>query len=145
MWNPFKKDHRARHPTDARLNELLDAYAEVLSNESNPLLMDEWCLPATKKELKLALLAALASSASEAEKALWRCNYMCLASFLPGVGPKGIRETDAQDHGRLPCEIEWVQKFAAESDHLKSEIKQLAKLRTDPSISVLEWFRDLKS
>lgn len=145
MWNPFKKDKEAQHSTAARLNEILDSYAEVLSNESNPWLMDESCLPATRKEIKLALLAALASSASEEERERWRCSYLYLASFLPGVGPKGIREFDAQDHRRLRSQLGWVQKFEEESDRLKAELNQIeTKLRTDKFISVLEWLRDLK-
>jgi len=145
MWNPFKKDKEVQHPTATRLNEILDLYADVLSNESNPWLMDESCLPATKKEVKLALLAALASSASEEERERWRCSYLYLASFLPGVGPKGIRDLDAQDHARLRSQLEWMEKFAGESDRLKAELNQIeAKLRTDKFISVVEWLRDLK-
>src|SRR5262245_32597606 len=110
MWNPFKKGKEAQHPVAARINEILDSYAEVLSNESNPFLMDESYLPATKKEVKLALLAPLANSASEEEREVWRCCYLHLASFLPGVGPKGIREFDAQDLSRLRSQIAWTEK-----------------------------------
>lgn len=173
MWNPFKKGKEAQHPIAGRLNEILDAYAEVLSDESRPWLTDESCLPATKKEVKLALLAALASSVSEEEREHWRRGYLFLASFLPGIGPEGIR-FDAQDHDlgwmekfanakesdrlnaeesdRLKAELNqvrskfgWVAKFWEESDRLKVELNQIeAKLRTDKFISVLQWLRDLK-
>lgn len=71
--------------------------------------------------------------------------YLYLASFLPGVGPKGIRKFDAQDHARLQSQVGWVEKFAEESDRLKAELNQIeAKLRTDKFVSVLQWLRDLK-
>ncbi len=86
--------------------------------------MDESCLPATQKELKLALLAVLASSTTEEERERWRCCYLYLASFLPGVGPKGIQDFDAQDHDRLQSQLGWTEKFAEESDRLKAELSQ---------------------
>ncbi len=173
MWNPFKKGKEAEHPIAARLNEILKAYAEVHCNESKPCLMDESCLPATKEALKLALTAALASSASEEEREHWRCGYLFLARFLPGVGPEGIRfevedpnlgwmdkfanakQSDllnAEDSARLKADLNrlgsncaWMEKFAEESDRLKAELNQIeAKLRTEKFISVLQWVRDLK-
>jgi hypothetical protein len=145
MWNPFRKVRKQTSPAAVRLNEILNAYAEILANESAPFIMDESRLPATKKEVKLALLAVLASSVSEEERERWRCSYLYLASFLPGVGPEGIRDFDAQDHDRLRSQLGWAEKFAEESDRLKAELNQIeSKLGTDEFISVLQWLRDLK-
>ena len=145
MWNPFKISKEAEGPRAGRLDEILDDYAKLLSNESNPWLMDESCLPATKKEVKLALVAVLANSASDEERERWRCCYLFLASFLPGVGREGVRGFDAQDYGRLSSQLSWVEKFDEESNCLKAELKEIkARLRTDELISVLRWLDDLK-
>lgn len=141
MWNPFRRREKSSGVTPDEVEEILRAYGDLLCDEEGALIRDESCLPTTKERMKTALAVAIATARTSDEHEFYRIGYLHLASFLPGVGPRGVLK------GELPTvEVEdivhrspaykafqesvqegskWLKKMEEETEDLKRELELL--------------------
>ena len=124
MWNPFRRRANRNGISLDQVKGILDAYGDILCGEKGEMIRDESCLPTTKDRIKKALTVAIATARTNDEREGYRCAYLFLADFQPGVGPRGIMkgELEAED---IVQGLPWLDKARMEYQELKRELELL--------------------
>jgi hypothetical protein len=126
MWNLFKrKKNKSDHDAD-EVDELVRQYGALLADDDAPLIQDQSCLPASKADIKAALLFAILSCDDDAQKEYLRVAYIHLADFQPGIGERGIdTRRGGDDIQRL---ADFSERWSAEASSLKEELRIIEAL-----------------
>ncbi len=124
MWNPFRRRNDRNSVTLDEVKGILDAYGDLLCDEKGAIIRDESCLPTTKDRIKKALAVAIATARTNDEREGYRCAYLFLADFQPGVGPRGIMKGDLEAEDIVQG-LPWLKKAQMEHQELKRELELL--------------------
>ena len=122
MWNPFRKKATHQTPTSEEIRGIIHSYGTLLEDQSKPDIMDESQLPASKEEIKKALLFTILNAPTAEKKEAYKVAYVFLSSFLPSVGSKGVDlSTDN------PEALHWMEKMDEEAKKLEQELETVEK------------------
>jgi len=120
-------------------DDLVRAYGAVIEATADALVVDEGRLPATKQEIKAAILEALQHTEDPRQRGFLKNAYMDLAMFQPGVGAEPVRLEPSPTPA--PEGYEAVVAVASSLAERKPEIKHWSAVVAKESEQLLEELR----